>query len=442
MFNFGFGREVITPKRGIGLAGYFNARPNRGVLDDLFVKALLMEKDGVTTGFLVYDLCFLTVEAVEEIRSEVKKAGFDFADRLIYSAIHTHTGPQFSEFFGLPFAPEYVEVLKAKSVAAVRTAAAGLAPGELLINSGTENPFSFVRRYWMKNGTVVTNPGRNNPDVVKPESDFDRTVTVLGVRQEGRLAAVMVNLANHTDTIDGDLVSADWPGRMEREIQYQLGEDVPVMTFIDASGDINHFDIRADFNQSCYEEALRIGRGYAKIVLGLLNGLQPVEADRIEVSCRSLEIPYRDIPAEKLAAAKELLATVPEENESGSMTSEGIASGSGAVARFFAASLIEYAQVCSGKSRRFELTAIKLGKELAFVSLPGEPFNGIARAIRAKSPLGRTVIISLAQGECGYIAMPECFDRGGYEVLPVVGGSPREDTAERLIAETLKNLGE
>ena len=440
MIDFGFSREVITPKRGIGLAGYFNHRPNRGVLDDLYVRALLMEKDGVTAGFLVYDLCFLTVEAVEEIRKAVRAAGFAFADNLIYSAIHTHTGPQFSEFFGLPYNPEYVEVLKAQSVAAVETAAANLAPGELLVATGTENPFAFVRRYWMKNGTVVTNPGRNNPDVVKPESEFDRTVSVLAVRQEGRLAAVMVNLANHTDTIDGDLVSADWPGRMERDIQDALGEDVPVLTMIDPSGDINHFDLAADFNQSCYAEARRIGAGYAKIVLGLLKKLAPVAADRIEVSTRRIEIPYRTIPADKLAAAEKLLATVPDEQESGSMTSEGIASGSGAVARFFAASLVEYARVCSGTSRTFDLTAVKLGKELAFESLPGEPFNGIARAIRAKSPFAKTVIVSLAQGECGYIAMPECFDRGGYEVLPVVGGSPREDTAERLIAEALANL--
>ena len=140
MLKFGFSREVITPVRGVGLAGYFNARPNRGVLDDLFVRAMLIEQDGAVAGLVVYDLCFLPVEAVEAIRAAVSAAGFAFADRVIYSAIHTHTGPQFSEFFGLPYDHSYVEVLKEKTVSAIRRALANLAPGQVSMRFGAKGP--------------------------------------------------------------------------------------------------------------------------------------------------------------------------------------------------------------------------------------------------------------------------------------------------------------
>ncbi|MCI6289009.1 MAG: hypothetical protein MR727_09830, partial [Lentisphaeria bacterium] len=54
----------------------------------------------------------------------------------------------------------------------------------------------------------------------------------------------------------------------------------------------------------------------------------------------------------------------------------------------------------------------------AFVSLPGEPFNGIAQAIRAASPCKYTFVIELAQADSDYVPMKECFERGGYEVQP------------------------
>ena len=41
MIRFGFGKEDITPKRGIGLCGYFEPRYNRGAHDPLTVKAAL-----------------------------------------------------------------------------------------------------------------------------------------------------------------------------------------------------------------------------------------------------------------------------------------------------------------------------------------------------------------------------------------------------------------
>ena len=47
MLRTGFASQVITPPREFPLAGYFNKRPNRGVYDDLYVKVLLVEKEGV-----------------------------------------------------------------------------------------------------------------------------------------------------------------------------------------------------------------------------------------------------------------------------------------------------------------------------------------------------------------------------------------------------------
>lgn len=44
----GFARRRINPPVGLSLAGYFNPRPNRGVMDDLCVKVLLTSVFGLT----------------------------------------------------------------------------------------------------------------------------------------------------------------------------------------------------------------------------------------------------------------------------------------------------------------------------------------------------------------------------------------------------------
>ena len=93
MFEFGFAKEDITPVYGVPLCGYFNPRPNKGVLDPLSVKAAVFRCGEVTTGIVSYDLCFVPCAFVERIIRTLKTKKIPFADKLLFSATHTHTGP-------------------------------------------------------------------------------------------------------------------------------------------------------------------------------------------------------------------------------------------------------------------------------------------------------------------------------------------------------------
>jgi hypothetical protein len=86
------------------------------------------------------------------------------------------------------------------------------------------------------------------------------------------------------------------------------------------------------------------------------------------------------------------------------------------------------------------MVSIKFGSELALTSLPGEIFTEIGLDIKKRSPFRQTLPITLGMGECGYVPLAGCFTRGGYEILPVVGGGPAENTAELLLKATLENL--
>jgi hypothetical protein len=290
----------------------------------------------------------------------------------------------------------------------------------------------------MKTGKVVTNPGKLNKEIVRPEGEVNRRVGVLRVDRCGRTLAVVANICNHTDTVDGDWVSADWPGRLEAAVRRTAGHDVHVLTLIAPAGNVNHFDVATGENQSAYAEAVRIGEGYAAIVADVMLAARRVEPAPVRVTRADLRIRARDIAAEEIAAAKAALAQ-PAAADGGRMTSEELAQGSSAVKRFFAAELLGFAEHEAGKTRLFETTCLKFGVGVAMVSLPGEPFAEIGMRIRERSPFPETIVVSLSQGSCGYVPLKECFPRGGYETLPVRGGGADPDTAQLLI-ETAVSL--
>lgn len=439
MLKVGFAKELVTPARGVPLVGYFNPRPNNGALDELYVKALLFEQDQTTTGLVVFDLCFVTDEMVERITEELRAGGLEFGGNLVFGATHTHTGPYVCDFFGVSADSGYVSFIEQRAVGAIQRAHANMAEAELFAGKVDDNPYAFNRRFWMKNGTVVTNPGKLNPDIERPEGPVDDEISILAVKQQGRITAIAANIVNHTDTVGGNLVSADWPGRMERELQNSLGYDLPVLTLLGCSGNINHFDVASSAPQAGYDEACRIGSGYGQIIAAQLDRLQKLDFSSITVEATDFTIPFRTISASEIKQAHEVLEQCGDSSSDTDMTSEGLAKGEGPVARFFAEQLLAFAGKCSGRERTFKLVVIKFGKQALFASIPGEAFTEIGLALKETSPYAHNFIVELAMGECGYIPLPECFTRGGYEILPVEGGGPREDTAPRII-DALKKM--
>ena len=115
----------------------------------------------------------------------VQAAGMDFARDLLYSCTHTHTGPYTSPLFGGDGMDQaYIDGVIAKTVAAVRRAYESLADAEMLTGRTECSTLAFNRRFWMKDGTVLTNPGKLNPDIVRPESIIDPEIPLMAVKQD------------------------------------------------------------------------------------------------------------------------------------------------------------------------------------------------------------------------------------------------------------------
>ncbi len=441
MIRFGFAKEDITPKRGVPLCGYFEPRPNKGAYDPLTIKAALFECGGTVAGIVSYDLCLFDRKLTERFIRAVQEAGMDFAENLLFCATHTHTGPYTAPLFDGPVDEEYLAEVVAKTAQAVRKAYDSLAEAELLTGRTECSTLAFNRRFWMKDGTVLTNPGKLNPDIVKPEGGIDPEIPMLAVKQDGRLALLVANISNHTDTIGGDLVSADWPGRMEHEIQNQVGYDLPVIMFLGCQGNINHFDVSTDFDQTNYAEACRIGKGYAAEIIARLYSLKKIDVKEIRADRTEIEAPAVTVSDEEYNAAKAVLAkygNVTAQNAD-DLTSEGIAKGNAYVQCVFARQVVDCRENPLKEKRMELMLSLKFGDELGIVSIPGEPFIEIQQAIKKASRFKMTMVGALGMGAIGYIAMPESYGRGGgYETRPS-RTAPAHDLAPKFI-ETGINL--
>lgn len=340
--------------------------------------------------------------------------------KVLYSATHTHTGPYTCVCFSNAVDKEYINCLTEKTVLALRNAYDNLAAAELWVTETECCTLAFNRRYIMKNGKVLTNPGKLNPDIVRPEGVIDPAIPCLVIKQDGHYRLIIANISNHSDTTGGDLVSADWPGRMEAVLQHQLGEDIPVMTLIAPQGNINHFNVNTPAGQTSYDEARRIGKAYAETILSSLYQLKKIDVDTLHTASCDFPASYYTVTDEEYYQAKK----VQEVNRDAVMlpgqdiTSEDIAKGTPFALKFFAERVIECRDHAIQETRMIKLFAMQFGDAIGIVGIPAEPFAEIGIAIRRNSRFPHTLVAALSMGEIGYVGLPENYGVGGYETTP------------------------
>ena len=87
MLNIGYAQEIITPPVGVGLAGYMNKRPNVGMYDDLYAKAVVFDDGSTRCGVLVYDMIDVPQKMRDILETRIsEKFGKTFFDNLHNSA--------------------------------------------------------------------------------------------------------------------------------------------------------------------------------------------------------------------------------------------------------------------------------------------------------------------------------------------------------------------
>ena len=121
-FEFGYSQQDITPVYGQPLCGYFNPRPNKGAYDRLMVKAAVFRTGSEVAAIVSYDLCLLDSAFLRRIDEKLALIGSPLAGKTLYSATHTHTGPEIRRNIDAQ-KQAYIDEIIAKTVTALKEAA-------------------------------------------------------------------------------------------------------------------------------------------------------------------------------------------------------------------------------------------------------------------------------------------------------------------------------
>ena len=408
----------ITPPVGASLAGYFHDRRATGVYDPLYAKALVAGGDDEAVAVVVLDLIGLRRAEVEQMRRRAQELCGIRPERVMIACTHTHLGPVTVHLFQSPCDLEWLATVPEHGALAIAQAWQARRERSFAIATGRVETISFNRRFWMKSGVVETNPGRGNPDIVRPAGPIDPEVGVLVWGAPAKPEVVLVSFTCHLDTIGGDVISADYPAYMAADIRAALG-DVAVMFVNGAFGDINHVDVQDRNPRSGIEQAKWMGEVLATEVLRVLPAAQPSATETLSERHRVLDIPLRPLAADVVQAAR-------REFEAASPTGEMNA------AQMYAREVVLLAE-SENPTVAAEIQALRLG-DAAFIGLPGEPFVELGLRLKQGSPFRHTYVAGLANGCEGYIPTRAAFDEGGYEVRTARSSKLHPDAGDMMVA--------
>ncbi len=427
----------ITPPLGYRMSGYFSERLATGVRDPLFAKALVLRQGDTAVALVCCDLIGIPRSVSDAARRRAAEATGIAADNIAVCCTHSHTGPLYAgvlrEWFhaqaierdGADAAEsvDYPAFLVEQIAAAVEAAQASLAPARLARGLVAQEPqLSFNRRFHMKDGSVQFNPGQRNPNIVRPAGPIDPDVGVVLVRPEGDgpPRAVLTVFAMHLDTVGGTLYSADYPYHLEQTLRQTWG--APLLSLFGAGtcGDINHIDVTREDRRPTEE----IGRALAASVLRAAANATEVQPS-LRARSKLVEVPLQTYTPQELAWAKENMPLVGTRQL-------------GFLEQVRACKLLALAGY-PGPTAELEVQAVRLGEDLALVTLPGEVFVELGLTIKQASPFAQTLVIELANHNPAYIPTRKAFAEGSYETVNSViapgGGELLVQAALELLEE-------
>jgi neutral ceramidase len=428
----------ITPPAGARLAGYFNERLATGTHDPLHAKALVIQQGAEKVALVSCDLVGFSLGVTTNARAQASALTGIPVRNIVICATHSHTGPLFEgplrDYFHAVAVEKnshdpaeqvnYPVFLIERLVKVITTAQANLRPAQVQAGITTQAGLAFNRRYWMKNGQVVFNPGQLNPNIVRPAGPTDPDVAMLVARdaQTRQPFAGLTVFATHSDTIGGKLYSSDYEYYLEQTLRGAFGKDYVSAFGLGTCGDINHIDVSRKEPTTGSAVSERIGTTLGKTVLAAAPQLPVITRPALAVRSTTLQVPFQQPTPAQIADARAVMKQFYDTNTT-------------FLALVAAVRTLDLAGL--GPTRPMEVQVIRLDAETVIVCLPCEIFVELGLAIKKASPFKHTVVIEICNDRPSYVPTLKAFAEGSYEVtnarVKPGAGEMLVDAAVRLL---------
>ena len=315
----GYARVNINPMLGIGVHGYYVPRYAKGFLDDLEASAMALSCDGTPVLLISVDNCEIYLDTANRFRTAIAKAAGISTSSIFLTSTHTHTGPLVDPTTAFDADEQlistYADFLQQRLCDLAVLAIADMKPARMGFAVGrAPDRIAYIRRYRMKDGTTMTCPPVNDPNIDHPLGELDQRVNVLRFDRDGADSIVILNYGVHADTVNGDLISADWPG-WTRSVVEKVLDGTKCMCIVGAQGDVgstNVFPSGGDMNDTeiSFDNEMKspgmarfVGRALAGTVLQVYDKVEYVDVDELKILHKFIQIDANRPAPEELPLA-------------------------------------------------------------------------------------------------------------------------------------------
>ena len=411
----GFAKRNITPPFGLELGGYAGYRPNSGVHDPLWCKAVLLEQDGVRYALVVLDLMCADESLCHRIGQEVAELGIT-QEHLVVAAIHSHAasagvfpGEGALKRVNEAIVPEnpafvpYMEQVVQAAVDACREAAGNAEAFTVRAAREMMPPIGSERH------TGV--PARGE-------------LTALQMRTESGKKLILYNLPCHPTVLSAAnlQVSADFAGSIEALL------DADMAVFVNgAAGDIS---TRFTRREQSFAECERMGNMVADRIRALLKNAPERQPQPLKGLHRCVQLKPRPVVSVETAQQQVEETTLRWQ--------QAVEAGEDAATVRILKSYVEgagvnldFARTMGGiEAFHVPVTAFSFGS-VNFVTVPGEFYSTLLPE--------NTAAICYANGYYRYIADENAYDSGHYEAMAAIvargGGEYLQETIRQMLEE-------
>lgn len=406
------GKVEITPNEPCYLCGHaIRLDLSQGVMDPLFVSALIIEDDEKKSVFLSYDLILIDEELSTKIKSVVAKEVRCNEENIIVSFIHTHAAPETGE--------------KSAFNDPEKGARAGyrdflVESARKAVNFANQN-LEVVEIYYAS--TLIDGYYSNRNDKNKP---CDKSANIFKLlRKDQSVLGVMVNMTCHPTVLGPQnyLISADLFGAIRTALSdfYQCN----VLMMQGAAGDMGNRQYRQGNDQ---KELFRMRDGIVPQLIDSHISYNKVDSDHLEWIKYEYHKQYEidlDELKQRLKKNEEKLKAETDENQI-KLLSSGTTM------------LKNVINEGSNVSLSLKGSIIKIGNIL-IVCVPCELFNQLGVKIKNSFPNYHVIIWGYCDYSVGYLVEADEYGKSYESIATNIKKGIPEDYTEYLIEEIQKN---
>lgn len=491
--KFGWSEVSLIPEGAkVDLAGQFYERITNEVETPLTVTALAIDCDGDAAIFCACDLVSTSHVLLLSVREYLKARPDVPADKVIVSAIHTHTGPAYANRSDsiavagnggglnvlltlLPnakyetlvsyegedlFKGEEAHQYIAKQIADAAIKAWDARTEAIYATGFGRAAVGLNRRVCYDDGSAKMWGDTNMANFTELEAGSDSGIELMFTYTPNKkLTGVIANVACPAQVLEHrSFISSDYWGKVKERIRAKYGDDIYVLGLCSAAGDqcprdlirwvepetpINDPNIirenvparTADPSMFDLSGCKVAGRRIADEILYALEDVTEYVSDTVmEHRTKMLTLPVRRVTIEEKDAAVKAIEEFGKTHQGtiNYVDKARMHVHAGVVGRY------NLQQVTN--TFDIEVHFLRLG-DIAFATNPYELFLNYGNQMRARSKAKQTFLIQLACGAYGYLPT-EKAEKGRHYSAYVSSGSTGHVGGDLLVRTTVQQINE